>query len=115
MLPRKLRLRDGVRRSAVVPTSNPLTSASKLNECERFVIAAGIMGRGLGARVKTAEVRGLVPTQVFCIRITDYSLVGKPCSSFALLHAEQHDRRDRPQCEGDPNEHRAPADLSVVQ
>ena len=31
-------LRDGVRRSAVVPTSNPLTSASKLNECERFVI-----------------------------------------------------------------------------
>ena len=37
-------LRDGVRRSALVPTSNPLTSASELSECQRFVIAAGIMG-----------------------------------------------------------------------
>ena len=58
-------LRDGVRRSALVPTSNPLTSASKLSECERFVIAAGIMGRGLGARAEIAD-QPKENVQMFC-------------------------------------------------
>ena len=61
MLPRKLMLRDGVRRSAVVPTSKPLTSASKLNECERFVIELGFIGarswrEGLKKNAKAAVI-----------------------------------------------------------
>ena len=52
MLPRQLMLRGGVRRSAVVPTSNPPRSVSKL---DGFIEMINDRARRLGAPIRSKK------------------------------------------------------------